>query len=130
MTRSLGIRGRVIGLAMVPVAIIGILLMFQLIAGKIDDLDQSLRTRGLAIARQLAPATEYGVASGNTEVLQTLLEKAAIEPDVRVVARLYDPVREDTYHTLGLMETVCPTVIGSDKIHEIITGNGSSAKRE
>ncbi len=86
MTRSLGIRGRVIGLAIVPVAIIGILLMFQLIAGKIDDLDQSLRTRGLAIARQLAPATEYGVASGNTEVLQTLLEKAAIEPDVRGVA--------------------------------------------
>ncbi len=37
-----------------------------------------------------------------------------------VVARLYDPVREDTYHTLGLMETVCPTIIGSDRISEII----------
>ena len=86
MTRSLGIRGRVIGLAIVPVAIIGVLLMFQLITGKIDDLDQSLRTRALAIARQLAPAAEYGVASGNIEVLQTLLEKAAIEPDVRGVA--------------------------------------------
>ncbi|MBS0311669.1 MAG: GGDEF domain-containing protein, partial [Proteobacteria bacterium] len=86
MARSLGIRGRVIGLAIVPVAIIGVLLMFQLITGKIDDLDQSLRTRALAIARQLAPAAEYGVASGNIEVLQTLLEKAAIEPDVRGVA--------------------------------------------
>jgi diguanylate cyclase (GGDEF)-like protein len=86
MARSLGIRGRVIGLAMVPVAIIGVLLMFQLIKGKIDDLDQSLRARALAIARQLAPAAEYGVASGNSEVLQTLLEKAAIEPDVRGVA--------------------------------------------
>jgi trk system potassium uptake protein TrkA len=41
-----------------------------------------------------------------------------------VVARLYDPVREDTYHTLGLMETVCPTVMGSDKIHDIIMENG------
>jgi trk system potassium uptake protein len=38
----------------------------------------------------------------------------------RVVARLYDPVREDTYHTLGLMETVCPTVMASEKIHEIV----------
>jgi trk system potassium uptake protein TrkA len=37
-----------------------------------------------------------------------------------VVARLYDPVREDTYHTLGLMDTVCPTIIGSDKICELI----------
>lgn len=43
-----------------------------------------------------------------------------------VVARLYDPVREDTYHTLGLMETVCPTIMGSDKIHEMILGNGKS----
>ncbi|MBI4788284.1 MAG: TrkA family potassium uptake protein [Chloroflexi bacterium] len=42
----------------------------------------------------------------------------------KVVARLYDPVREDTYHTLGLMETVCPTVIGSDKIREIVIGDG------
>ena len=44
----------------------------------------------------------------------------------RVVARLYDPVREDTFQTLGLMETVCPTIIGSDKIHELVTGNGAS----
>lgn len=41
----------------------------------------------------------------------------------QVVARLYDPVREDTYHTLGLMETVCPTIIGSDKICELILDN-------
>src|SRR3569832_912634 len=86
MARSQGKRGRVIGLAIVPVAIIGVLLMFLLFSGKIDDLDQSLRTRALAIARQLAPAAEYGVASGNIDVLQTLLEKAAIEPDVRGVA--------------------------------------------
>ena len=90
MLTSLGIRGRVIGLSIVPVAIIGVLLMFQLITSKIDDLDQSLRTRAIAIARQLAPAAEYGVASGNTEILQTLLEKAAIEPDIRGVAVFSD----------------------------------------
>src|SRR5512139_3641121 len=90
MSASLGIRGRVIGLALVPAAIIGVLLLFQLITGKIDDLDQSLRARAVAIARQLAPAAEYGVASGNLEVLQTLLEKAAIEPDIRGVAVFAD----------------------------------------
>ncbi len=86
MAYSPGIRGRVIGLAIVPAAIIGVLLLFQLITGKIDDLDRSLHTRAVAIARQLAPAAEYGVASGNIEVLQTLLDKAAIEPDIRGVA--------------------------------------------
>ncbi len=86
MTATWGIRGRVIGLAVMPVAIVGMLLLFQLISGKIDDLDESLRTRAVAIARQLAPAAEYGVASGNIRVLQTLLEKTAIEPDIRGVA--------------------------------------------
>ena len=90
MVTSLGIRGRVIVLAVVPMAIIGVLLLFQLIAGKIDDLDQSLRDRAVAIARQLAPAAEYGVAAGNIDVLQTLLEKVAIEPDVRGVAVFAD----------------------------------------
>ncbi|OZA29171.1 MAG: GGDEF domain-containing protein [Hydrogenophilales bacterium 17-61-9] len=90
MTASWGIRSRVIGLAMLPVAIVGMLLLFQLISGKIDDLDESLRTRAVAIARQLAPAAEYGVASGNHRVLQTLLEKAAIEPDIRGVAVFTD----------------------------------------
>lgn len=90
MTASWGIRSRVIGLAVLPVAIVGMLLLFQLISGKIDDLDESLRTRAVAIARQLAPAAEYGVASGNIRVLQTLLEKAAIEPDIRGVAVFTD----------------------------------------
>jgi trk system potassium uptake protein TrkA len=45
-----------------------------------------------------------------------------------VVARLYDPVREDTYHTLGLMETVCPTIIGADMIYEMITGKREPVK--
>ena len=83
---SIGIRGRVVGLALVPVAIIGVLLLFQLISGKIDDLDESLRARAAAMTRQLAPAAEYGVMSNNVEVLQNLLEKTATEPDILGVA--------------------------------------------
>ncbi len=45
-----------------------------------------------------------------------------------VVARLYDPVREDTYRSLGLIETVCPTIIGADKIHELVTRTVNPAK--
>ncbi len=37
-----------------------------------------------------------------------------------VVARLYDPIREETYRTLGL-ETVSPTNIGVQRIREMIT---------
>ncbi len=38
----------------------------------------------------------------------------------KVVARLYDPVRDETYRTLGL-ETVSPTNIGVERIKEMIT---------
>ena len=86
MAYPLGIRGRVIGLAVVPATIIGVVLLFQLVSGKIDELDQSLHTRAIAIVLQLAPAAEYGVASGNTGALQALLEKTATEPDIRAVA--------------------------------------------
>lgn len=119
MARSLGIRGRVIGLAIVPVAIIGVLLMFQLITGKIDDLDQSLRTRALAIARQLAPAAEYGVASGNIKVLQTLLEKAAIEPDVRGVAVFSENGQWLAQFGLGVWANPLEKRMPTDHIYQI-----------
>lgn len=38
-----------------------------------------------------------------------------------VVARLYDPVREEIYRLLGL-ETVCSTVMGADRIREMVGG--------
>ncbi len=119
MAASLGIRGRVIGLAMLPVAIIGILLLFQLITSKIDDLDQSLRTRAIAIARQLAPAAEYGVASGNIDVLQTLLEKAAIEPDVRGVAVFADNGQWVAQVGLGTWDDPAKGRLPADRIHQI-----------
>ncbi|TAK20975.1 MAG: TrkA family potassium uptake protein [Chloroflexota bacterium] len=37
----------------------------------------------------------------------------------RVVARMYDPVREEVYQTLGLT-TVCPTVVGAERIKEML----------
>lgn len=118
MATTFGIRGRVIGLAMVPVAIIGVLLMFQLIAGKIDDLDQSLRTRSVAIAGQLAPAAEYGVASGNIGVLQTLIEKVAIEPDIRGVAVFADNGERLAQVGLGAWTESRQGKLPGDRIYE------------
>lgn len=36
-----------------------------------------------------------------------------------VIARLYDPVREEIYRLLGL-ETVCSTVMGAERIREMV----------
>jgi len=37
----------------------------------------------------------------------------------RVICRVYDPLREEIYRHLGL-ETICPTVLGADRIREIL----------
>ena len=38
----------------------------------------------------------------------------------KVVCRIYDPIRDETYRELGL-ETFCPTIIGSQRIFDAIT---------
>ncbi|MEX6502794.1 ATP-binding protein [Pseudomonas zhanjiangensis] len=50
---------------------------------RLQDLRQELDHTGQLIASQLAPATEYGVISGNLEVLGTLLQATLNTPHVR-----------------------------------------------
>ena len=116
---AVGIRGRVIGLALVPVAIIGVLLLFQLISGKIDDLDEALRDRAAAMTRQLAPAAEYGVASNNLDVLQTLLDKAAAEPDVLGVAVFDEFGGQLAQVGTGDWSAPSRTGLPSDRLHRL-----------
>lgn len=37
----------------------------------------------------------------------------------KVVTRIYDPLRQDTFQDLGL-EAICPTIIGADKFLEVL----------
>ena len=39
----------------------------------------------------------------------------------KVICRIYDPIREEMYHTLGL-ETISPTKVGADLIKRVIEG--------
>ncbi len=40
----------------------------------------------------------------------------------KVIARLYDPAREEIFRALGIIETVCPTVMSANKITELLNG--------
>ncbi|MEN6587224.1 MAG: EAL domain-containing protein [Sulfuricella sp.] len=83
--KSWGIKKRVLFLALMPAAVIAFLLALHFITSGIQSLEDSLRERGLAIARQLAPASEYGVFSGNHDILQLLADSAMKEADVTAV---------------------------------------------
>lgn len=80
-----GIKKRVLFLALMPAAGIAMLLAVYFVSSGIHSLEQSLRERGLAIARQLAPASEFGAFSGNRDILQSLADSAMQEADVTAV---------------------------------------------
>jgi trk system potassium uptake protein TrkA len=44
----------------------------------------------------------------------------------RVVTRIYDPLRSDTFSTLGL-QAISPTIIGANAFYEELTGEPAPA---
>ena len=44
----------------------------------------------------------------------------------RVVTRIYDPLRSDTFHDLGL-QAISPTIIGANAFYEELTGQPASS---
>lgn len=91
--RRWGISSRVLFAALVPAAIIAVALAWFFTYARIGDLDRELQERGASIARQIAPACEYGLFSGNREFLAQLAESATREADVTGVA-IVNEVRE------------------------------------
>ncbi len=83
---NLGIKSRVILLGTIPALLFAIILAGYAISNVFDVLNQSLSDRGRIIASQLAPAAEYGVISGNRQILQKLVQQAlSNEQEVRTV---------------------------------------------
>ncbi len=85
-TKNLGIKSRVILLGTIPALLFALILAGYAITHVYGVLDQSLSDRGRIIASQLAPAAEYGVISGNSPILQKLVQQALTnEREVRTV---------------------------------------------
>jgi len=86
--RALSFGVRVLLTAAVPAMVTAFILVWYFTDSRLTDLEAELRGRGAAIARQLAPAVEFGVFSGNREILHQLTEAAMNETDVIGVAIL------------------------------------------
>ncbi|CAI8701377.1 two-component system, sensor histidine kinase [Pseudomonas chlororaphis] len=66
-----------------PALLLTLLLISFFTFVRTQDLRQELNHTGQLIANQLAPATEYGVISGNSEGLESLLKATLATPHVR-----------------------------------------------
>lgn len=84
--KNWSIKWRLLLLAFVPAVLILVLLVSYFTNSRIKDINLSLSERGSAIARQLAPASEYGLFTRNAESLQALADSTKKEVDVLLVA--------------------------------------------
>jgi len=91
--QSLGIRARVLVLAVLPVASVVALLGYQLASSRLEDEERNLAERGGLIARNLALASEFALFSQNMALVDDTLQRIAKEPAVRWSA-VWDVQRE------------------------------------
>ncbi len=105
--KNLGIKSRVIILGTIPALLFAMILAGYAISNVFGVLNQSLRDRGRIIAEQLAPAAEYGVISGNTQILQRLAQQAlSSEQDLRSVL-----IIDNNDHVLALSGRPLPQAL-------------------
>jgi two-component system sensor histidine kinase BarA len=82
------LQNRILALVLLPGLIVSLFLGGFFIIQRMSDLDLLLQERGLAIAKQAAPTSEYGVVSGNNQLLQNLTNNLLEERDLRAASIL------------------------------------------
>nr|WP_260524903.1 ATP-binding protein [Pseudomonas sp. MWU16-30317] len=83
MRRKWDIHTRTQLISLGPAILLTLLLICFFTFVRIQDLRQELNHTGQLIANQLAPASEYGVVTGNTDVLEALMNATLAIPHVR-----------------------------------------------
>lgn len=97
LTWDINTRTQIISLG--PALLLTLLLISFFTFVRIQDLRQELNHTGQLIANQLAPASEYGVISGNDEVLESLMRATLTIPHVRFLE-----VQDNANHILVYVE--------------------------
>ena len=120
--KNLGIKTRVIFLGTIPALLFAMILAGYAISNVFGVLNQSLSDRGRIIAAELAPAAEYGVISGNKQILQRLAQQALLsEQDLRTVLILD---KDNRVLALSGREIAAEMIEKLNKLNELQLKNG------
>ncbi|GCE17839.1 potassium channel family protein [Dictyobacter kobayashii] len=90
----------------------------KIVGNGVDE--ETLRRAGLETADAFAAVTN----GDNRNIMASQIAKEIFNIK-KVVCRIYDPLREQTFRELGL-ETICPTQIISGLVSDALTGNKAS----
>ena len=81
-----------------------------------------MRRAGIVGADVFAAVTN----SDNTNIMASQMAKVIFAVP-KVICRIYDPIRYETYRTLGL-QTVSPTTLGANRVRELLESHQAKAK--
>jgi trk system potassium uptake protein len=93
----------------------------KIIGNGVDE--ETLRRSGLEKADAFAAVTN----GDNRNIMASEIAKEIFHIK-KVVCRIYDPLRESTFNSLGL-ETICPTTILSDLLLQALSGSKPSPQK-
>lgn len=79
---NLGIKSKVVLLAVLPVTLIAVWLSYTEISTRFETLDTTLNIRADTIARNLARASEVAIVTGNQQLLDQLSLSTLLEEDI------------------------------------------------
>lgn len=82
---KLDVKQRLLVVALLPATLLAVAMAAYFIHAGVSALDSELRQRGEAMVRYLAPASEYGVLSGQIDLLQTQAQAAVKQSAVKAV---------------------------------------------
>jgi trk system potassium uptake protein TrkA len=80
--------------------------------------EESLKKAGIEEADAFVAVTQ----GDNRNVMAAQIAKEVFNVP-KVVCRIYDPLREELYHTLGL-DTISPTKVGAQLLRDKVVGEG------
>ena len=72
--KRLGISRQIILVAILPALIVSAILSVHFVSNQFDYITRSLNSHGKLIAKQIAPAAEYAIYSGNIDLIKPLVE--------------------------------------------------------
>jgi len=111
--RNWGINKRVMFLALLPTLLITISLASYFSFNRYAYIEQALHIKGQLIADNLSPASEYGVFTGNLEILENLINNTLNESDITniTISNKFNEALISRTRKIKLPETILPVFI-------------------
>ena len=125
--RNWGINKRVMFLALLPTLLIAIALAVYFGFNRYAYIEESLHIKGQLIANNLAPACEYGVFSGNLEILESLITNTLHEKDVVniTISDSYDQPLISRTRQIETPDTILPIFVTPEEFRYTAAITGS-----